>query len=53
MRLFMYCDRCGKQVEENSRFCGICGNEIKGNTKHIQKKIQFSGNMKQLSKSEY
>ena len=26
----MYCPNCGKQIEDNARFCGECGTEIEG-----------------------
>ena len=32
----MYCSKCGREISENSKFCGNCGNQIKKRTKKIK-----------------
>lgn len=39
----MYCRKCGKQIDDNAKFCRFCGNEIKsepGMMKKIEKEAE-------------
>ena len=32
----MYCPNCGREIEENSKFCSICGSNLSSSTKPAQ-----------------
>ena len=34
----MYCNKCGKEIPENSKFCGGCGTAVQTKTKPVAKK---------------
>lgn len=54
----MFCNQCGKEISENSRFCSFCGNPVMNEEKEIineeNKKSELldSENTKFLSKNE-
>ena len=45
----MYCRKCGKQIDDNSRFCSFCGEDLSSNAKTDQeehgkkRKVVFDG----------
>jgi len=50
----MFCNKCGKEIEDNSKFCGGCGNSIlNGDTNNIEpdeiKKNNNNNNMKKYA----
>ena len=37
----MYCNKCGNEIPDDSNFCPVCGNQLKGETINVNKKATF------------
>lgn len=46
----MYCRECGNKIDENSRFCNICGSKIKLDS---DRKEEVDGNYNKIIKNSY